>query len=110
MGYAMTGDEARWDPKRKIRDSRGVPVDVASLRNLSDEELDEAIRGSSHTLAGGDILDEYARREARRQTAEVVSLTSQIRWWTIVVVLATLVTSRCSSGTCCERPAPRPLP
>ena len=43
------------------------------------DELDAAIRASTHTLGAGDILAEAARREAARQSATLVRLTVAAR-------------------------------
>lgn len=72
-------------------DSSGVPSRIDQLRHLTDAELESAIRRSSHSVAGGDILDEAARREAKRQTRTIIWLTLAIMVLTAVVAALTWV-------------------
>jgi hypothetical protein len=72
-------------------DSSGVPTRIDQLRSLTDHELETAIRQSSHTVGGGDILDEATRRRAERQAAWLVKLTVAIAVLTGIVVVLTLV-------------------
>ena len=72
-------------------DSSGVPYRIEGLRNLTDADLQKAIRASSHTILGGDILDEAARRRADRQTLTLVRLTWLIVGLSTAVVVLTVV-------------------
>jgi sugar phosphate isomerase/epimerase len=66
---------------------------LAELRRLSDEDLakrhDEI---AAHSPEGTwTIRDELSRREARRLEERMVRLTEQMRLWTVMVAVLTLV-------------------
>jgi hypothetical protein len=71
-------------------DGYGIPYRMIGLRNISDDELEEAIRKSDHSLGAGDILDEVGRRRADRQATLMVRLTIAIVVLTAAVVFLTI--------------------
>jgi len=72
-------------------DSYGIPYHPAGLRKLTDEQLDEAISASSHSLTGRDLLQEQYRRDAARRELNMVRMTKAITILTAIVALATVV-------------------
>jgi len=70
-----------------------VSYSYQQLRNLPDEDLiafhDQTAMNTSVGVTYA--LDELARREAQRQTKELIAYTNQIRWFTIAVAIFTVI-------------------
>jgi hypothetical protein len=71
-------------------DAAGQPRDLDTVRSMTDEQLDSAIRTTRSTFGGGDMLDEWHRRQSRRTERAMVRLTIAIAIMTLVVAVATV--------------------
>lgn len=72
-------------------DAAGQPRNLGTVRTMTDEQLDTAIRTTHSTFGGGDMLDEWHRRQSRRTERAMVRLTIAIAIMTLVVALATVL-------------------
>jgi hypothetical protein len=72
-------------------DAAGQPRDLDTVRSMTDEQLDSAIRTTRSTFGGGDLLDEWHRRQSRRTERAMVRLTLAIAAMTFMVAAATAV-------------------
>jgi hypothetical protein len=67
-------------------DSNGVPYRTRGLRSLTDDELENAIRRSDHSIGGGEIVEEAGRRRADRQARLLIRLT-----WAVLILTGFIV-------------------
>jgi len=72
-------------------DAAGQPRDLDTVRSMTDEQLDSAIRTTRSTFGGGDLLDEWHRRQSRRTERAMIRLTMAIALMTLMVAAATAV-------------------
>jgi len=72
-------------------DAAGQPRDLDTVRSMTDEQLDSAIRTTRSTFGGGDMLDEWHRRQSRRTERAMVRLTMAIAIMTLMVAAATAI-------------------
>lgn len=65
----------------------------SDLQRLTDEELVARYDSAAeHTVVGTDFyLDELSRRGTRRQSETMLQFTRQMRSWTIVIVMLTVI-------------------
>lgn len=71
----------------------GMIPKYSELQKLTDAEIIERYdKEAQHTVVGtGFYLDELIRRSMQRQTARMLEFTKQIRTWTLVMVVVTVV-------------------
>jgi hypothetical protein len=66
-------------------DAAGQPRDLDTVRSMTDEQLDSAIRTTRSTFGGADMLDEWHRRQSRRTERAMMRLTIAIAIMTLVL-------------------------
>jgi hypothetical protein len=86
-------------------DSNGVPYRIRGLRSLTDDELENAIRKSDHSIGGGEILEEAGRRRADRQGRLMIRLTWAVLGLTAFIVVLTIAVVALTSAILSRTPA-----
>jgi signal transduction histidine kinase len=71
----------------------GMIPKYSDFQKLTDEELIERYeKETEHTVVGtGFYLEELSRRSLQRQSERMLDFTNQIRTWTLVIVVLTLI-------------------